>query len=407
MMNAMTESGSPHGSSAATRAPAGRPRRRWVSPVVGIGVSAASAQPRLRFALRLGELAAGLVFVLVTLPGSSVKHTPGLIAAAVGAAAWLAWILCAGERRRSLAAVLVLSAASGVSAAAHSTGGLLCFVATAAASFAFGVPAAVGSSIPAIVALLLTNLTAGTFPGHVPTLVAAGLLGVVLGAARQQLLQRGRESALLATAQRRVALADREAQLVSERNRLGRELHDVLAHTLGAASIQLTALDSRLAAGDSTEQLRERVRGLHGLVGDGLREARDAVHALRDDRLSLETQIERLCTLHGARLTVKGRSQALRADEALALYRVVQEALTNTAKHALGATGTVTLGYTEIAVSTVIENGPPATRESPLADSGGGQGLEGMRARVELVGGHCTAGPHGDGWRVAATIPLR
>jgi signal transduction histidine kinase len=209
---------------------------------------------------------------------------------------------------------------------------------------------------------------------------------------------------LLATAERRVALADREAQLVTERNRLGREIHDVLAHTLGAVSIQLTALDSRVAAGDPPEALRGRVRGLHSLVGDGLQEARDAVRALRDDKLSLETQVRRLCALHGATLRLEGRSRPLRADQALALYRVVQEALTNAAKHAPDASVTVALTYEEGEVTITVDN-QRGSASSPLADTGGGHGLDGMRARVELVGGRSTAGPLDGGWRVTAAVP--
>ena len=90
-------------------------------------------------------------------------------------------------------------------------------------------------------------------------------------------------------------------------------------------SIELTALDSRLAARDPPEALRARLRGLHDLVGDGLREARDAVRALRNDKLSLATQAGRLCVLHGAALSVERLSRSLRADEALALYRVCDD----------------------------------------------------------------------------------
>jgi signal transduction histidine kinase len=381
--------------------------RRWASSVVGIGVSAISANPRWRFVVRLAELGIGVGFVLAELPPESSNYTLGLVSAAISGMAWLAWIVSGNDHRRALAMLSVLSAAGGACGAAHPSGLLFVFVATGAAAFVFALPVAVAVFAPALLGFLTASLAAGPFPGHATSLAAVGLLGIVLGATRRQMLDRTREATLLATAERRVALADREAQLATERNRLGREIHDVLAHTLGALSIQLTALDSRLDAGDSPEALRVRVRGLHHLVGDGLREARDAVRALRDDKLSLETQIDRLCVLHGASLSVKGRSHPLRADEALALYRVVQEALTNAAKHAPEAAVTVTLTYEAQAVIVIVDNQRGSTMSSPLAETGGGNGLKGMRARVELTGGHFAAEPHDGGWRVTATLPRR
>ncbi len=366
-----------------------------------------TARPRIRLIARLGELGIGLAFVLVTLPPDSSKYTPGLISAAVSGIAWLAWIVSADHRRRALVALSALSAAGGVCGAAHPTGLLFVFVATAATAFSSSLLAAVAVFGAAVVGFIGANLAAGSLPGHTSSLVVTGLLGIVLAVARRQLLERGREATLLATAERRAALADREAQLATERNRLGREIHDVLAHTLGAVSIQLTALDSRLNAGDSPEALRARVSALHGLVGDGLREARDAVRALRDDKLSLETQIARLCALQEAALSVEGRSRPLRADEALALYRVVQEALTNVAKHAPNAAVNVTLTYEDHQVIVIVDNERGSVVDSPLAATGGGHGLDGMRARVELAGGTCDAGSHADGWRVIATIPRK
>jgi signal transduction histidine kinase len=405
-MKGMTEPARTHVSPAAAPPEAtNEGRRRWSSPVVGIGVSAISPRPRIRFIARLVELGIGVGFVLVTLSPDSSQHTLGLISAVVSGVAWLGWIITGNDRRRAPAALSVLSAAGGVCGAAHSSGLLFVFVATAATGFSFALLAAVAVFGPALVGFVATNLAAASLPGHLSSLVAVGLLGIVLGVARRQLLERGREATLLATAERRLALADREAQLVTERNRLGREIHDVLAHTLGALSIQLTALDSRLDAGDAPETLQARVRGLHSLVGEGLREARDAVRALRDDKLSLGTQIERLCVLHGAALSVEGRSRPLRANEALALYRVVQEALTNAAKHAPDAAVTVTLTYEEHEVNVIVHNERGSSRSSPLAETGGGNGLEGMRARVELAGGRCAAGPHDGGWRITATLP--
>jgi signal transduction histidine kinase len=376
-------------------------------PLIGIGVSAFGRTPRIRLALRLAELGAGVAFVLVALPGGSDKYTTGLLAAIVSGLAWLAWILAGDRRGPALAALTVLSAAGGVCAAAHPTGLLFAFVAVAATAYSFTTRVAIAVLAPAVAGFLVTGL-AGSFPDRPGTLASFGVMAIVLGFARRQLVERGRESDLLATAERRAVLADREAELTSERNRLGREIHDVLAHTLGTVSIQLTALDSRLGAGDPPEALRARVRALHELVGEGLDEARDAVRALRDEKLALESQIARLCDLHDAAFEVTGRSRPLRADEALALYRVVQEALTNADRHAPGAAASVSLTYKEGVVEVAIRNGPATGSPSPAPTQGGGNGLAGMRARVELLGGTAGAGPEpGGGWLVTATIPRR
>jgi signal transduction histidine kinase len=405
MMGPMSESASTEPSPAADPEGAALREKPWSSSVIGIGVSAFSPTPRIRFATRLAELAIGTGFVLVALPTSSPKHTLGVVAAVISGIVWLAWILAGEDRRRALVALVALSLTGGVCAAAHPTGLLFVFVATAAAAYSFAIAVSMAVFLAALAAFVVTGL-ATSFPDHPSSLATFGLIAIALGFSRRQLLERGRESTLLATAERRAILADREAQVVTERNHLGREIHDVLAHTLGAVSIQLTALDSRLAAGDTSEALRARVRSLHDLVGDGLEEARDAVRALRDDQLPLETQIRRLCTLHEATLRIDGPSRPMRADEALVLYRVVQEALTNAAKHAPGAPVDVTLAVESDTVTVTAHNGPAPAGAGRLATSGGGNGLAGMRARVELVGGDCVAGPEDDGgWLVTARLP--
>jgi signal transduction histidine kinase len=213
---------------------------------------------------------------------------------------------------------------------------------------------------------------------------------------------------MTAAAEQRPALAWGDAELVSERDRLAREVHDVLSHTLGAVSVQLTALDSRVAAGDEPTDVRERIEAIHRLVGEGLGEARDAVRALRGDGLSLVGQVSRLCELHGARFDVQGRTEALRGGVELTLYRVAQEALTNAEKHAPNAPVSVRLRFDADRVSIRIDNEHPDTGAwSPLAAAGGGYGVRGMRERVQLVGGRLQAGPTESGWRVTADVPIR
>ncbi|HEY2277946.1 MAG TPA: histidine kinase, partial [Streptosporangiaceae bacterium] len=223
---------------------------------------------------------------------------------------------------------------------------------------------------------------------------------------RRQMAQRARQQTLIATARERADVVRREAELVSERNRLGRELHDVLAHTLGALSIQLTALDTQVRTGVSRDELRTEIQRSHELVGEGLDEARQAVRALRDDRAPLDGQLQRLAQQHGARFEVAGTPHPLRAEPSLALYRVAQEALTNAAKHAPGAPVTARLSFDDQAVTLTVHNDlPDPGRPHPLGGSGGGYGLLGMKERVQQAGGTGEAGLTGDGWQVTASIP--
>jgi signal transduction histidine kinase len=92
-------------------------------------------------------------------------------------------------------------------------------------------------------------------------------------------------------------------------------------------------------------------------------------------------------------------------DLALAVYRTAQEAMTNVRKHAPGAPVALTLRYGTGDVELAVASGAPPGTERPLAGSGGGYGLTGLRERAELAGGEFTAGPDGDGWRVDVRIP--
>jgi signal transduction histidine kinase len=243
-------------------------------------------------------------------------------------------------------------------------------------------------------------------PGRLLSVAVVSLAALVSGTGRRQMAQRARQQTLIATARERADVVRREAELVSERNRLGRELHDVLAHTLGALSIQLTALDTQVQTGAGRDELRTEIQRSHQLVGEGLDEARQAVRALRDDHAPLDGQLQRLADQHGASFEVAGTPRPLRAEPSLTLYRVTQEALTNAAKHAPDAPVTARLSFDDQAVTLTVHNDlPDPARAHPLSGSGGGYGLLGMQERVQQAGGTCETGPAGDGWQVTVSIP--
>ena len=108
-------------------------------------------------------------------------------------------------------------------------------------------------------------------------------------------------------------------------------------------------------------------------------------------------------------LRVEGTARTLPADAGLALYRGAQEALTNVARYAPGASTTVVLGYERDRTTLSVEDRVAATALPAgvgLADVGGGRGLAGMRERLERAGGSMQAGPTDAGWRVELQVPV-
>ena len=204
------------------------------------------------------------------------------------------------------------------------------------------------------------------------------------------------------------------AAAIAERGRIASELHDVLAHSLSAAAIQLQGARLLAEREQATTKMREAIDRAGELVKDGLADARQAVGALRGERLPGINELEALIDSFSAdmdlevTLRVEGSARTLPADAGLALYRGAQEALTNVARYAPGASTTVVLSYgpdhTTLSVEDrVAATAPPAA--AGLADVGGGRGLAGMRERLERAGGSMHAGPTDAGWRVELQVP--
>ncbi|WP_171168657.1 sensor histidine kinase [Streptomyces sp. I05A-00742] len=233
------------------------------------------------------------------------------------------------------------------------------------------------------------------------------------------------EAARLA-AERTVLLAemDRREAVVTERARMARELHDVVAGHLSAIAIHSTAALSIDEADTSREALgvirRNSVQGLAEMrrLIDLLRTADAAGDPAATPTLdSLDALLDRTrSALPGERFTVVLRDARgpgpLPAPVELAAYRIVQESLTNAVKHA--APGEVTV---ELTGGDVRARGRGLTvrvtsaldRATEPRAPGSGAGLVGMRERVVLLGGRLTAGPaaeDGDTWEVRAELPL-
>ncbi|MFE2180514.1 sensor histidine kinase [Streptomyces sp. NPDC059455] len=217
------------------------------------------------------------------------------------------------------------------------------------------------------------------------------------------------QSELLRAEQRRVAVLD-------ERTRIAREIHDVLAHSLGALSIQIQAASALLTDHRDIDRAVTVLDGARRLTVDGLAETRRAVHALRSDLAPLDEELATMADTHRqrhgvpVRLRVEGEPSPLPADQALPLFRTAQEALTNAAKHAPAQPVEVTLTYEDEHVTLTVGNPldapPPSPRQPPaFATVDGGYGLTGMRERLLLLGGTLDAGVRDGQWRVRAEVP--
>jgi signal transduction histidine kinase len=240
-------------------------------------------------------------------------------------------------------------------------------------------------------------------------LVAIG--GFLLGTTIRQSALRAEQAELrLADMERAEIERSKAAQLV-ERAEAAREIHDILAHNLGALIVQLDAVNALMESDEpNLEAIRPVLRDAHQHAVDGLAEARDAVSSLREDIKPLEISMRQLTEANpGASLEISGKPRPVPADVAFMVRRIVQEAITNAAKHAPGSPVAVQVDFqpSSLDVSVTDDGRPPDVEPSVLAGTGGGYGLEGMRERAELIGARLSAGPHGRGWQVHLSIPYR
>ncbi|WP_327722133.1 sensor histidine kinase [Streptomyces sp. NBC_00490] len=215
--------------------------------------------------------------------------------------------------------------------------------------------------------------------------------------------------------------AEMRRAVAEERARIAREVHDVVAHTLSVMVIQAGAADDVFT--QQPEQARQALRAIETGARSALGELRLLLRAFRPDAgedgageqrepgPSLARLDELADIVRATGMTVhlhrEGATGGLPAAVDLAAYRIVQEALTNTLRHAVGA-DKVSVRVTvegECVKVTVVDNG--CTPQSRSAAAGAGRGLVGMKERARLVGGSLRAGPLPQGgFEVAARLPV-
>ncbi len=232
------------------------------------------------------------------------------------------------------------------------------------------------------------------------------------------LLRRPFERARLAEERAQLLERDRErsAQLAvaDERQRIARELHDVIAHSVSVMTVQAGAVRRLLTP--EQEKEREALLSVEATGRQALTEMRRLVGLLKEDTVmpmyapqpSMKTLDVLVGTVREAglpvELTVEGQRRELAPGVDLAAYRVVQEALTNALKYAGPARAWVSVNWTGDELELQVENDGQADDNG---EGGGGHGLVGMKERISVVGGTLESGPRpGGGFVVKARIPI-
>jgi signal transduction histidine kinase len=275
-----------------------------------------------------------------------------------------------------------------------------------------------------VVLMVLVNLAgdrSGDVGEHVATVLIAVLGPWFAGRVTREWAGRARElervnRALRSEQEQRSLLA-----VSDERSRIARELHDVVAHSISVMVVQSEGAKRMLEkdpkrARAALEQIEGTGRAalveMRRLLGVLRRDEEDARRTPQPGMHSLDLLVDRAQeTGLDVRLAIEGARRDLPAGVDVSVYRIIQEALTNSLKHAGKTRADVLLTYGDAAVEIeVVDAGMANGHNPPTADPENPQhGLLGMRERVELYGGELVTGPcedGRDGYRVWARIPL-
>ena len=373
--------------------------------------------------------AAGLMLVIVTvtvdrvglwMQGRGVAIAAALAASAAG---WIIWMLAGHRSPLALPGLVVMAVAGGALAGLSPAGPALLVGCLAALNAGISLPVVMSASV---IAGGMASLAVAVLATGVPAKFWWVLVGYAFASAgtwafglnRRAHLARAERAELMLAEVRRACEAEARAATLAERARIAREIHDVLAHSLSAVSVNLQAAEGLLGAGSEPAGQPDVARALDcitragGMARQGLAAARRAVLALREDQTPLPELLASLAAQHRADgdadvdLAVIGEIRPVAAGAALAAYRTAQEALTNARKHAPGEPVALRLSYEpDGVVVTIVNPLPHDAAATPLAATGAGCGLTGLAERAALAGGALTAGPAGQSWQVGLRIP--
>lgn len=324
---------------------------------------------------------------------------------ALGALAALGFATIALAGRQNLILPAVVGATAGIAVLGHGMSSNVAWfgLPTLVAWCALATPLAATAAYWAVAVLLLCG--EATFTAHDPGWAAwvggtcFAAVGCLFGRRQRDLVAQLR-AAQAGLAQRAQA---------EERNRIARELHDVIAHSLTVSLLHVTS--ARLAVRDDPADALRSLTEAERLGRDSLDEVRQVVGLLRREGSSgaagplpdiddVPALIEGFRTAGAdVHARVDGDLSGLPATIGLAAYRILQEALTNATKHAPTARTTVHVAVRSRVVHIDVDS-------SGAPGQGSGLGLVGMRERAQALGGRFDAGPGGSGWLVHAELPL-
>jgi signal transduction histidine kinase len=270
-----------------------------------------------------------------------------------------------------------------------------------------------------LVALAVPAIIASPGESHLVDIAVTWTLFVIGPVAAGRAI--GLRSALTGELRANAERLEREQQALTrqaaaqERNRIARELHDIVAHSVSVMVIQAQA--AQRVADDDRQAAREALRSVQGCGRDALIEMRRMIGVLRHEEgellgagspgmAQLSALVERAAASGlPVELSIEGQPRELPPGLDLIAFRVLQEALTNAIKHAGPASAHVRVAFTNHHLELeVLDTGRGRAGLPPVS---GGQGLVGMQERLALYGGELhTGGRRGGGFLVQARIPL-
>ena len=405
---------------------------RAITPY-GWGVSSKAATPagtselaRVRdreratyVAIRLLAVAA-IAFVVITsfqarpAPGGRGQALAAAVALIVFCGATIAgmWLTRAGSAVQLAALLLaVVSAAALIGVQGNGAAFLGVFPAVCMAALALPVRLSALVAAVAAVAVSAAWLAHGGTPVAGIVLNDFGILAFyLLSLFARRLRESNQRAGLLLAELEQTRAAQARAAALAERQRLAREMHDVLAHALSGLVLNLESARLLVGQTGADPQVGSAIDRAHRLAKAGLEEARRAIGMLHDDALPGPERLAVLAADFEAdtgvpcAVAATGSGRDLGADGRLTLYRVTQEALTNIRKHARAGRVEIRLAYEPAGTRLTIEDFG-SCQERPALAGGNGYGLSGMRERAELLGGTLTAGPTANGFCVELWVP--
>jgi signal transduction histidine kinase len=380
------------------------------------------ARSRQERVLRQLRYVGPAVIIMATVAAFRAHPGPGLggraLAISIALAAFAGGGLCAlaiRERRGAVPLVSLVVLLAGSAALIWLQPGGVAIIGIFAGVFLLARQAPRQFEIPLYAAgtvLLVVPAVAGhmsaALSGLLGTIAVVGFFGMSLLARR--LREASRQADVLLAELERTRAAEARAAGLAERQRLAREMHDVLAHSLSGLMLQLEGTRMLAAENAGDPRLPAAIERAHHLAQAGLDEAGRAIGMLRGDELPGPERLPGLAAQFQqdsgvpCRYTVSGQARPLGSEARLAVYRVAQEALTNITKHASPGRVVVSLAYEPDSTRLTVEDFAAGGGGSDPADHGG-YGLTGMRERAELLGGTLTAVATGGGFRVELRLP--